>query len=325
MKIFLTGASGFVGSHLVNSLSTAGHEILCHFRSSEAFQIKPHQNLKIWSGDLNDIPSLLMRLQGFDVVIHCAAEMKLWDSEKALYETNVLMTKNILESAKCSGIKQFIFMSDASIAKNPLSQNLDVSECRPLPSLQDFPYSYSKHQAEQLVLEAGDEMFRTISLRPASIWGRGDLVDRRLGEASNLNKFGWFDEGNYLFSTCYINNLCEAVNKALLSKSTQESFFISDGQAIQFRKWMTMRLNAGHYKVPALSIPRSFARPLARFTENGWKYLPLRGEPPLIREMVHLMAHPFSVSIQKAKDQLAYEPIYSMEGGMLEIKKMTNL
>ena len=85
-----------------------------------------------------------------------------------------------------------------------------------------------------------------------------------------------------------------------------------------------MRLKAGHYKVPTLSIPRSFAWPLARFTENGWKYLPLRGEPPLIREMVHLMAHPFSVSIQKARDQLAYEPIYSMEVGMLEMKKTTN-
>ena len=324
MKIFLTGASGFVGSHLLQSLSAAGHEILCHLRSPDAFQIKPHQNLEIWSGDLNDISSLSKRLQGFHVVIHCAAEMKLWDSEKALYETNVLMTKNILESAKCSGIQQFIFMSDASIAKNPLSQNLNLSEFGSLPSLKDFPYSYSKYQAEQLVLAAGNEIFRTISLRPASIWGRGDLVDRHLGEASNLNKFGWFDEGNYLFSTCYINNLCEAVNKALQSKSTQESFYISDGQAIEFRKWMTMRLNAGHYKVPALSIPRSFARPLARFTENGWKYLPLRGEPPLIREMVHLMAHPFSVSIQKAKDQLAYEPLYSVEDGMLEIQKTAN-
>jgi nucleoside-diphosphate-sugar epimerase len=324
MKIFLTGASGFVGSHLIQSLSAAGHEILCHFRSPESFHIKPHQNLEIWSGDLNDISSLSKRLQGFDVVIHCAAEMKLWDSEKALYESNVLMTKNILESAKCSGIQQFIFMSDASIAKNPLSQNLNVSELRSLPSLKDFPYSYSKYQAEQLVLNAGDEMFRTISLRPASIWGRGDLVDRRLGEASNQNKFGWFDEGNYLFSTCYIKNLCEAVNKALLSKSTQESFFISDGQAIPFRKWMTMRLNASLYKVPSLSIPRSFARPLARFTENGWKYLPLRGEPPLIREMGHLMAHPFSISIQKAKDQLAYEPLYSLEDGMLEIEKTAN-
>jgi nucleoside-diphosphate-sugar epimerase len=321
MKIFLTGASGFVGSHLAASLITAGHELLCHFRTPQAIKIKPHQNLAVWSGSLHDVEDLSRRLQSFDVVIHCAAEMKLWNSEKALFETNVLMTKNILASAKQAGVKQFIYMSDASIIKDPLSKNLCVSEDRPLPELQNFPYSDSKSQAEQLVLDAGNEMFRTISLRPAIIWGQGDLIDRVLGKAADQNKFGWFDQGDYPFSTCYIQNLCEAVKKALLSDANQKSFFISDGPPIQFRQWMTMRLSAGHYKVPTLSIPRFLAWPLARFTENGWKYLPMPGDPPLIREMVHLMAHPFSVSIQKAKDELGYEPVYAIEAGMLEIEK----
>lgn len=324
MKIFLTGASGFVGSHLAKSLIAVGHEIVGHYRLPHAINIKPQHNLEVWSGDLNDIQSLSKRLQGFDVLVHCAAEMKLWNCKKELYETNVLMTKNILESARQAGVKQFIYMSDASIAKAPSIPNLEVCESRALPSLKDFPYSHSKSQGEQLALQAGDETFRTLSLRPASLWGREDLVDRSLGKAADLNKFGWFDQGNYPFSTCYIQNLCEAVKKSLLSESNRESFFISDGPAVPFRQWMSRRLRAGHYKVPTLSIPRSLAWPLARFTENGWKYLPLRGEPPLIREMVHLTAHPFSVSIQKAKDQLAYEPVYEMEQGMLEIEKITD-
>ena len=324
MKIFLTGASGFVGSHLIQSLITEGHEIVGHYRLPHSINIKPQHNLEVWSGDLNDIQSLSKRLQGIDSVIHCAAEMRLWNCEKELYETNVLMTQNILESAKQAGVAQFIYMSDASIAKAPSIPNLEVCELRALPSLHEFPYSHSKSLAEEYVLTAGDESLRTISLRPASIWGKGDLIDRILGKAANLNKFGWFDQGDYPFSTCYIQNLCEAVKKSLLSASNGESFFISDGSAVPFRQWMTRRLKAGHYKVPTLSIPRSLAWPLARFTENGWKYLPLRGEPPLMREMVHLMAHPFSVSIQKAKDQLAYEPAYEMERGMLEIEKTTD-
>ncbi len=321
MKIFLTGASGFVGSHLVQSLVSAGHEIVAHYRSPQSLNIKPENHVEVWSGDLNDVQSLAKRLQGIDSVIHCAAEMRLWNSEKALHETNVLMTEHILKAAKQASVPQFIYMSDASVAKDPSMPNLEVSESRALPSLQKFPYSHSKSLAEQYVLAAGDESFRVISLRPASIWGKGDLIDRILGKAANLNQFGWFDQGNYLFSTCNIDNLCAAVNKALLSKSNRESFFISDGPPVLFRQWMSRRLLAGHYKVPTLSIPRFLAWPLARFTENGWNYLPLRGEPPLIREMVHLMAHPFSVSITKAKEQLAYEPIYGMEEGMLEIEK----
>jgi nucleoside-diphosphate-sugar epimerase len=324
MKIFLTGASGFVGSHLIESLIAAGHEIVGHYRSPGLLIIKPRNHFEVWSGDLNNIQGLANRLQDIDSVIHCAAEMRLWNSEKSLLETNILMTKNILEAAKQSSVKQFIYISDASVAKSPLSQNLNVSESRALPSLKQFPYSYSKYQAEQLVLDAGDERLRTISLRPASIWGKGDIVDQSLGKAANQNKFGWFDQGDYPFSTCYIQNLGEGVKKALISQTSKESFFISDGAPIQFRKWMSWRLKAGHYKVPTLSIPRSFAWPLARFTENGWKYLPLRGDPPLIREMVHLMAHPFSVSIQKAQEQLAYVPIYDIEAGMLEIEKNTS-
>ena len=321
MKIFLTGASGFVGSHLSQSLVAAGHEIVAHYRSPQLLNIKPSDHVEVWSGDLNDVQALSKRLQGIDSVIHCAAEMRLWNCEKELHETNVLMTQNILESAKQAGVAQFIYMSDASIAKAPFIPNLEVCESRALPSLQKFPYSHSKSLSEEYVLTAGDESLRTISLRPASIWGKGDLIDRILGKAANLNKFGWFDQGDYPFSTCYIQNICEAVKKSLLSEFNRESFFISDGPAVPFRQWMSRRLLAGHYKVPTLSIPRFLAWPLARFAENGWNYLPLRGEPPLIREMVHLMAHPFSVSIAKAQEQLAYEPLYGMEEGMLEIEK----
>jgi nucleoside-diphosphate-sugar epimerase len=324
MKIFLTGASGFVGSHLAQSLIAAGHEIVAHYRSSQALNIKSQNNLEAWSGDLNDVPSLAKRLQGIDSVIHCAAEMKLWNCEKELHETNVLMTGHILKASKQAGVAQFIYMSDASVAKSPSIANLEVSESRALPSLKKFPYSHSKSLAEQYVLAAGDESLRTITLRPASIWGKGDLIDRILGKAANSNQFGWFDEGDYPFSTCYIQNLCAAVQKALLSKANRESFFISDGPPVLFRQWMGRRLLAGHYKVPTLSIPRFLAWPLARFTENGWNYLPLRGEPPLIREMVHLMAHPFSVSKAKAKEQLAYEPLYGLEEGMLDIEKSSN-
>jgi len=321
VKIFLTGASGFVGSHLAQSLIAAGHEVVAHYRAPQSLKIKSAKNIEVCSGDLNDVQGLSKGLQGIDSVIHCAAEMKLWNSKKALHETNVLMTKNILQAAKQAGVPQFIYMSDASVAKAPSIPNLEVSESRALPSLEKFPYSHSKSLAEEYVLAAGDENLRTLSLRPASIWGKGDLIDRILGRAANLNQFGWFDQGDYLFSTCYIQNLCEAVQKALLSKSNRESFFISDGPPVRFRQWMSRRLLAGHYKVPTLSIPRFLAWPLARFTENGWNYLPLRGDPPLIREMVHLMAHPFSVSIAKAQEQLAYEPLHGVEEGMLEIER----
>ena len=90
----------------------------------------------------------------------------------------------------------------------------------------------------------------------------------------------------YLYSSCYIGNLCEAISLVVQSSVRAEVFFIADNETLRFRDWMTQRLRVGHYRVPTLSIPRALAWPFALFTENGWNYLPLKGDPPLVREAV---------------------------------------
>jgi hypothetical protein len=76
---------------------------------------------------------------------------------------------------------------------------------------------------------------------------------------------------------------------------------------------MEKRLRAGGYPVPSFSISNPLAWVLAKFTENGWKYLPLRGNPPLTREMVRITGYPLTVNIEKAYRELGYEPPYTFE------------
>jgi nucleoside-diphosphate-sugar epimerase len=71
--------------------------------------------------------------------------------------------------------------------------------------------------------------------------------------------------------------------------------------------------------VPTLSVPRKLAWWLGGFTETGWKYLPMPGKPPLVREMVRLMAFPFTVSIERARRELGYLATHSIEAGMSDI------
>jgi 2-alkyl-3-oxoalkanoate reductase len=321
MNIFLTGATGFVGGHLLKRLLADGHHVLCHVRSPQKMQSMQANGAEVWKGDLRNVSALFEVLCGIDSVIHCAAETKLWNSEALLKKTNVILTSQMIEAAKKANVKQFIYMSDASIAKDRSGTRLNVSETIPLPNHSGLPYTQSKSSAEQWVMQSGDVTFRTVCLRPAFIWGEGDLIDQSLGNAADLKQFGWFSQGGYPFSSCYIQNLCEAVSKTLTSTATQESIFIADDEVMSMRAWMTKRLMVSGYSVPTLSIPRSMAWPLAKFTENGWRYLPLKGHPPLTREMVHLMAYPFSVSTNKAKKLLAYQAPYSIEEGMLEIAK----
>ncbi|NDC65026.1 MAG: hypothetical protein EBZ73_00155, partial [Burkholderiaceae bacterium] len=107
-------------------------------------------------------------------------------------------------------------------------------------------------------------------------------IDRvGIGPAADRGLFGWFGDGRYLYSTCYIGNLCEAIVQALKANLFTGTFFIRDKEEMNLREFLSARLQASNYAVPTLSIPRAMAWPLARFTENGWNCLPLKGQPPL--------------------------------------------
>jgi nucleoside-diphosphate-sugar epimerase len=314
MNIFLTGVSGFVGNNLMAFLTNQGHNVIGHVRADK--DLGSHPGRKFSHVNLLDHYEMLNILSGIDTVIHCAAHVSTWSSPEIFYQHNVLVTKSLLESAKQAGVQRFIFMSCASVVMQQRQALLNISESLPLTNRVELPYARSKALAEALVLEAASEHFKTITLRPAFIWGQGDIIDCQIGQAANNGKFGWFNQGNYLYSTCYIENLYEAVSKAISTDRFGEAYFISDGEAVSFRSFMSERLRISGFPTPSLSIPIQLAWPLARFTENGWKYLPLKGLPPITREIVRLTGLPFTVSIEKAMRQLNYQPAYSVHQGL---------
>jgi nucleoside-diphosphate-sugar epimerase len=99
-------------------------------------------------------------------------------------------------------------------------------------------------------------------------------------------------------------------------------FNISDGEPVDFRVFMSKRLKASGFQVPTLSVPRKLAWWLGAFTETGWKYLPMPGKPPLVREMVRLMGFPFTVSIEQARRELGYRAAHSIEAEMSHITSL---
>jgi nucleoside-diphosphate-sugar epimerase len=319
MKIFLTGASGFVGKYLMDFLINQGHDVIGHLHTPK--DSIDHLGRKFCHMNLLNHHEILDVLSDIDTVIHCAAHVSTWSSPETFYKNNVLVTKSLLESAKQVGVQRFIFLSCASVVMQQRQALLSISESLPLTNQNELPYATSKALAEDLVLKAASENFKAIALRPAFIWGKGDIIDRQIGQSAKNGKFGWFNQGNYLYSTCYIENLYEAVSKAIKTDRFGEAFFISDGEAISFRSFMSERLRISGFPIPSLSIPIKLAWPLARFTENGWKYLPLKGHPPITREIVRLTGLPFTISIEKAIQQLDYQPAYSVHQGLQHLSR----
>ena len=320
LTIFLTGASGFIGQALLKKLLASQYRIICHVRSAAARDQVEALGGIAWQFELDRLSDLETQLRHCDVVIHLAALLKLGSTPAEFASANIELTRILLKAAQAAAIKKFIYLSAASVVMHGPQDLLDLDETAPLTQRAELPYSFSKARAEELVLSAASASFQTVALRPAFVWGPNDAIERIIGPAIKLGKFAWFGHGSYLFSTCYVGNLCAAVLQAINHEVVGQAFYISDGEPVTFKKFMLARLQAGGFQAPSWSMPKSLAWALAHFAETGWAYLRLVGKPPLVREMVRLMGYAFTLNITAARRQLHYVPAYSIAEGLAEIK-----
>mgnify|MGYP002654784806 CR=1 FL=1 len=322
MKIFLTGATGFIGSHFLKHCLAAGHGVTCSVRSPQQANAIRALGASPWEGDLQNSGELSLDLAGFDVLIHAAGCRDVAAPPEALEKNNTILTQRVVDAAATAGVARFIHISTASVVMGDPAPLLSATESSPMVLRDYLPYIRSKALAEASVLAVQQSTMKVVVLRPSFVWGKGDSIDTEIGPASNRGQFGWFSQGHYPFATCSIANLCDALQLAMQYTQSERVFNISDGEPVDFRVFMSKRLGVSGFVVPTLSVPRKLAWWLGAFTENGWKYLPMAGKPPLVREMVRLMGFPFTVSIERARRELGYLAAHSIEAGMSHITSM---
>jgi nucleoside-diphosphate-sugar epimerase len=319
VKIFLTGATGFIGGHFLGSCLAQGHTVVCLVRSAAQVKLIEAKGAQAWVSSPGDQAGLVEALAGMDVLIHAAGCRDLAGPVLAFEHSNIDLTRSLVDAATQAGVKRFIYISAASVVMGDSTPLLSARESSPIVLRDYLPYTRSKALAEAYVLAVQQTAMKVVVLRPSFVWGNGDSIDTEIGPASNRGQFGWFNQGRYPFATCSIANLCDALQLAMLYSKSGHIFNVSDREPIEFRAFMQQRLEAGGYRVPTFSLPKTLAWWLGAFTENGWKYLPMPGKPPIVREMVRLMGFPFTVSIERAHQELGYTAPHSIAAGMRAI------
>jgi dihydroflavonol-4-reductase len=172
MKMLVTGASGFLGSHICRHFVGKGHEVTALLRSTAQTSEFADQNIRMAIGDITDWQSVEEAVEGQDAVIHAAAHTAfLGDQEKAHYKVNVEGTQNVVQACKRHKVRRFIHISSIAAVGIP-------EESQP-PANEDFhfnlensnwSYHISKRLAEEAVLaEAGT--IAAVIVNPALIFG----------------------------------------------------------------------------------------------------------------------------------------------------------
>jgi len=176
MKALVTGATGFVGSHVARVLAEKGAELRLLVRSSSNLKNIEGMNAERVVGDLRDPDSLEKAMSGCDAVFHVAADYRLWvrDPEQ-MYKANVEGTRALLRAAKKSGVRRVVYTS--SVATMGFTSNGHLADENAPVSLDSMigPYKRSKFMAEQVALEAGRKEMDVVTVNPTTPVGDHDI------------------------------------------------------------------------------------------------------------------------------------------------------
>ncbi len=176
MKAFVTGATGFLGSHVARVLAEQGADLRLLVRSTSNLRNLEGIKAETATGDLRDPSSLEKAMSGCDTVFHVAADYRLWVRDPAeMYRSNVAGTKAILDAARKHGVRRVVYTS--SVATVGFTGNGHPADEDSPVSLADMigPYKRSKFLAEQLAMEAGGSGMHVVVVNPTTPIGEQDV------------------------------------------------------------------------------------------------------------------------------------------------------
>jgi dihydroflavonol-4-reductase len=176
LKTFLTGATGFLGSHVARVLSAQGAELRLLVRATSNLKNLEGLNAETATGDLRDPASIDKAMSGCDTVFHVAADYRLWARDpEEMYRSNVEGTRAILESARKNGVRRMVYTS--SVATMGFTRNGNPADEDSPVALADMigHYKRSKFMAEQIALEAGRSGMDVVVVNPTTPVGEQDI------------------------------------------------------------------------------------------------------------------------------------------------------
>jgi nucleoside-diphosphate-sugar epimerase len=321
MRVFLTGGSGFLGRALTRALTGRGDSVVALARSEQAAQVVNAAGAQSWSGDLDDRQGLTAGMRGAHLVVHAAAKLTGGPRDKvAMHRVNVAGTDTVLAAARAAGVPTVVHISTEQVllGGQPI---IDADETWPYPRRPLGFYGATKALAEQHVLAAADDHLRALAVRPRFIWGAGDTtILPELVTAANGGALQWIGGGHFPTSTCHVDNVVEGVLAAAEHGRAGHTYFLTDGDPVDFRDFVTDLLATQEVRVPTRTIPRPMAYAAAAVTEAGWALLRQPGTPPLDRATVRAIGSPCTVRDTKARAELGYHPSTARPQGLAELR-----
>jgi nucleoside-diphosphate-sugar epimerase len=308
----ITGATGFIGSHLARRLLREGYRVRCLVRPTSNLALLRQLNVECVTGDLAATSSLAHAADGCRYVLHCAAYVSDWATVPEIRRTNVVGTRNLLEVAIRGSAERFIQFSTTDVYGYPARRAID--ETQPVGGFRNW-YAQTKLEAEREVrLAAQTSGLETVVLRPATVYGpRSQDVVGEMAAAIRGGHMLLVGGGSAVAGLTYVENVTDAAALALrLDAARGQTFNVTDGLGVTWRQFVDDLADGLGCRRVRWSVPFPVAQGLAFSLEHGYRFLRrtarVETRPLLSRQAVHVLGRDQDFSNQKARQLLGWEP-----------------
>jgi dihydroflavonol-4-reductase len=312
MKVFLTGATGFVGSHVARELATRGAKLRLLIRKTSRLDNLKDLDAETVVGDLRDPDSLAPAIAGCEAVMHVAADYRLWvRNPKEMYTANVDGTRELLRIAREQSVPRFVYTS--SVATMGFRKDGTIVDEKTPVSLDDMigPYKRSKFLAEQEAIEAARHGQQVVILNPTTPVGSNDLKPTPTGgiivDFLNRKFPAYVDTGLNLVDVVEVAR----THAAALTSGRFGERYILGGENLTLKQILDKLSAITGLPSPTMRVPHQVAMAFAFFDENITGRL--RGkEPRATVEAVRMGQKKMFASSAKAVRELGFRevPVY---------------
>lgn len=318
-NILLTGASGFIGTHVAKAAVEKGYNIYALVRRSSDIESLKKRGITFIYGDITDKESLKLALLqitsigiSFDYVIHAAALTKA-TSEEIFMKSNAEGTRNLMDALAESGIKpeKVVFLSSlAACGPEEFGRIIDKEKSKPITQ-----YGKSKLAAEG-VLKSYTQ-FPYVIIRPTAVYGPGE---KDLFSVFKIVKLGINPIlGNNPQELTFINvkDLTEFILAALKSKHANKTYFATDGLVYDKASFGKAIANSMNKNVTSIKIPLPLVKGIAFLSQNT---MALFGKlsPLNLEKYKELTAQSWNCDIEETIKELNYIPAVTLHEGVAE-------
>jgi dihydroflavonol-4-reductase len=311
MRMFVTGGTGFIGTHLVKRLAQTDHALVCLARPTSDARPLREVGATVVTGDVTDKESLLEGMEGCDWLVHLASSFLFWVPNRQVYEdVNIKGTRNVMEAALQRGISKVVHVSTAAVYGNA---EWPIREETPVGHVNPSEYGRTKYAGDLIAWQLYEEKgLPLVVLYPGAVVGANDpkaagryvknfALGRMPGQVLTGSMFPWV----------HVRDVCEAILRALEKVDNIGQRYLLTGENLTFGDINKMISKISGVRLPLLVFPDFMtllnARLLTRLAD-------LIKKPPLLDmsiDQMRLMHQGCMVDGSKAQRELGltYTPI----------------